>query len=180
MAKKWSPKKIRKFSYPKAAAKTVDEWFIKYANFAQTSKRIGVARTTLIRWKDKIEKENKSLQDFATVSQYKEFVELELEDYQLFDEKRKQNAQKKKEISKQAKQLTAQLRAQGFDVKISAPTNVDSSESNSRQSAKFEQIYILDTANDAEMQSRARSLFKKLSQKEQEQYLDYKEKHSNE
>lgn len=180
MAKKWSPKKIRKFLYPKAATKTVDEWFVKYANFAQISKKLGMGRTTLIRWRDKIEKEDKSLQDFATVSQYKRFVELELEDYQAFDAKRKQDAKKKQEMSKQAKQLTAQLRAQGFDVKIIAPVSVNEAKNNSKQSAKFEQIFILDTANDAEMQSKARALLKKMSQQEQKQYFEYKKKHSNE
>lgn len=172
--KDWIPKNIRKTVYAKKPQKVLDEWFISYANLANVSKETGIARSTLYRWSGQMkEKEALSLQDLVTVTVYRKLIELENEDWKKYTELKESQKEIKVKLSKQAKDLTAQLKAQGFDVKIKAPTKAVKT----KKVDEFANILVLDSSSDLEKRKQARGMFNKLGKAKQQAYMQYKMDH---
>lgn len=179
MVKKWHPRKVREFSYPNTSAKVIDEWFINYASFTDILNATGIARSTLFRWKNQmIKNESISLQDLVTVTNYKKFIELEREDYKKAEQAKNETKAKRDKLIKQAKELEAQLSAQGFDVKIKPPSE-NKIKRRTRKMAKFDEILTLERDPVSKNNMLAKSMINKLSEKDKQAYIIYKEENTN-
>lgn len=144
MSKEFKIKKIAKLKFTKVSERDLNDWFIKVASPTSVEKKLGLARTTTLRWKKKIKEEQISLQDLATVTQYKQLIELEELDRQAQIAMRKENKDKvtKKEIEAMKRKLTKI----GFNVS----EKEDTAEKNSKQDSEnlslsqFENLSIKD------------------------------------
>lgn len=179
MPKAWSPKKIREFSYPKSASKVVDEWFLKYASITDISNATGIARSTFFRWRKQMsDNSDLSLQDLMTVTNYKKCVDLEIRDWQENDKNKKAAKEKRDKLIKQAKELTAQLSAKGFDVQIKAPSE-GKIKRRTRKTAKFEEILTLEQSAEPKNITLAKSMVQKLSDSDRKAYDKFKKDHKD-
>lgn len=116
----FKPKKIPQLHYSEKSSSSLDKWFVDYASTYEIEKKIGIARSTIARYKKKIREEKKSLQDIVTVSVYKKLIDLEIGNWKDFVLEKEKEKEKRKKIKERAGKLTNQLEGMGFSVKLTA------------------------------------------------------------
>lgn len=120
-------------------------------------------------------KNKQSLQEFISVVNYKKCVDLEISDWKEFTKKKEEAKKIDSALSKQARDLRAQLAAQGFEVTI----RTSKSKKEAKKQAHFKQILVLQSDPDPKKVSQGRALFNKLSDKDKQAYLEYRKNHAN-
>lgn len=169
-AKGFKPRKLRELTYPKTSEEALEIWFVEYAKPTRILKSVGISRPTTDRYRKFIQEKKKTLQDLVTVSEYKALIDLENYDWKYDkEEKPKKADQRKKELKKQAKDLTKQLKSVGFSTEVEAPAE--------EKNTKFERIFKLSNSDNYDEKSKGIAELKRLSKAEQKRYLEFKKEH---
>lgn len=169
-AKEFKPKKLKELTYSKTSEDALETWFVEYAKPTRILKNVGISRPTIDRYRKSIREKKKTLQDLVTVSEYKALIDLENYDWKYYKEENPKKAdQRKKELKKQAKDLTKQLKSAGFSTKVEVPEQ--------DKNAKFERILKLSNSDNYDEKSKGIAALKQLTKSEQKKYLEFKKAH---
>lgn len=164
------PRKLRELAYPKSSQVALETWFVDYARPTKILKSVGISRPTTGRYRKLIKENKKTLQDLVTVSEYQALIELENHDWKYDkEEKPKKADQRKKELRKQAEDLTKQLKSAGFSTEVQPPEE--------NENAKFKRILELSTSDNYDEKSKGITELRQLSKAEQKKYLEFKKEH---
>lgn len=164
-------RKCRELKYWETDKKELDNWFVEVASPTKILKKLGMARSTVLKYKNLIKNKGKSLQDLVTIAVYRNLIDMHNEEHIQQVEKAKKIKEKKLLAKKQrdnnVKQLKQQLEKYGFDV---TPKKDQSKPLSEQEIQEIKKPKVEAESNKSELISLDE--FKKLSYEEMKQYVN--------